>query len=697
AGLERERQDRLAMELRARLEAERDALNSLADFRRVQNDLVLLERLRPGDSMLKDLRWQLEQIFLSGFDESMAKQRWQEAEDLLVDFARFFDIPTVLAQRARLSEAEKAHDFRMPATQSRRSLLAVRAQTISELLRQPLLTPEWEAQFETAFKESLAMVGAEASGVQLISRTMMLLYRDRAEEAVKAKQYVQARNLIGKGRAYLPDAPELDQVERLLVDAQQTVLRKQEYARQDERLAAAKTALLAHAASGRPDEAAQALEQLRANLPAGDTFIANTAQPAVAEAYLESAGKSRAAGDLDAALAQLERALVVSPTPEIQRTLTRYRDERTHTTLTASLSRALYADTPLDVAKLQSGISDHARRYPEEHEGLMAELVTLATATLVAQTRETPLDGDRLRDDLSAVRSLFPELSDALEREVATALEHHAASLASNDPYRAYNYVASALLALPGNRTLSKLSAQLPPREIARVRSHMDAGRLTAAQKALKAARTRYPDHGEIPKLAAELDERKAHARRSYEIYVSGVNKRKLSRASQRRAAFTSVRRLWSDNPELRRVKYREPRAGECAAELAGRGRESDGVCYDLLAGGDRAVPMVVVPGAENLDDAFAIGKYETSIAEFNTFCEQSGQCRPLTGRDTQLPVTEVPRTAAERYARWLSEQASSSNGYRVVYRLPTDREWQHAADAGGIRATKGINCRPSG
>ncbi len=697
AGLERERRDRLAMELRARLEAERDALNSLADFRRVQNDLVLLERLRPGDSMLKDLRWQLEQIFLSGFNQAMAKQRWQEAEDLLVDFARFFDIPTVLAQRARLSEAEKADDFRMPATQSRRRLLAVRAQTISELLRQPLLTPEWEAQFETAFKESLAMVGAEASGVQLISRTMMLLYRDRAQEAVKAKQYVQARNLIGKGRAYLPDAPELDQVERLLVDAQQTVLQKQEYARRDERHGAAKTALLAHAASGRPEEAAQALEQLRENLPAGDTFITDTAQPAVAQAYLESAGKSRATGDLDAALTQLERALVVSPTPEVERTLRRYRDERTHTSLTASLSRALYADTPLDVAKLQAGISDHARRYGEEHEGLMAELVTLATARLVSQTRETPLDGDRLRSDLSAVKSLFPESSDALEREVAKALEHQAAALAANDPYRAYDYVASALLALPGNRTLSKLSAQLPPREIARVRNHMDAGRLTAAQKALKTARARYPDHGEIPKLTAELRGRKAHARRSYEIYVDGVNKRKLSRASQRRTAYANVRQQWSDNPELRRVKYREPRVGECAADLAGRGRESGGICYDLLAGGERAVPMVVVPGADSLDHTFAIGKYETSIAEFNTFCEQSGRCRPLSGRDTQLPVTEVSRKAAEGYARWLSEQASSSNGYRVVYRLPTDREWQHAADAGGMRATKGINCRPSG
>ncbi len=697
ARLERERQDRLAIELRARLEKERDALNSLADFRRVQNDLMLLESLSPADSMLKDLRWQLKQIFLSGFDDSMANLRWQEAEDLLVDFARFFEIPYVTAQRARLSDAEKAHDFRMPATQSRRSLLAARAKTISELLRQPLLTPEWEAEFETAFKESLAMVSAEGSGVQLVSRTMMLLYRDRAVEAVKAKQYVEARTLIGKGRAYVPDAPELDEIERLLVDAQQTVLRKQEYERRDERLAAARAALLAHAASGRPEEAAQALERLRANLPADDSFIADSAEPAVAAAYLESAGKSRAAGDLDAAVAQLERALVVSPTPEVQKTLTRYRDERAHTALTASLSRAIYADATLDVAKLQSGISDYAQRYPEEHEGLTAELVTLAAARLVSQARKTPLDGDKLRGELAAVKSLFPESSNALEREVATALEHRAASLASSDAFRAYNYVASALLVLPGNRTLSELSAQLPPREIARVRNHIDAGRLTAAQDSLKTARARHPDHDEIAKLTAELDARMADARRTYEIYVHGVKKRELSRASERRAAYASVRRLWSDNPELRRVKYREPRAGECAADLAGRGRESDGVCYDLLAGGDRATPMVVVPGGKNLDNAYAIGKYETSIAEFNAFCERSGECPPLAERDTQLPVTGVPREAAERYARWLSEQASSSSGDRVVYRLPTDKEWRHAADAGGIRATKGINCRTSG
>ncbi len=253
ARLEHERQDRLAMEVRARLEEQRGSLNSLADFRRVQNDLMILESLRPQDSMLKDLRWQLQQIFLSGFDDLVAKQRWQEAEDLLVNFARFFDIPYVATQRARLSDAEKSHGFRIPETQSRHSLLAARAKTISELLKQPLLTPEWEAEFETAFKESLAMVGTEGSGVQLVSRTMMLLYRDRTVEAVKAKRYVQARDFISKGRAYMPGAAELDEAERLLVDA------------------------------------------------------------------------------------QLERALGVSPTAEVQKTLARYRD---YTALTASLSQA---------------------------------------------------------------------------------------------------------------------------------------------------------------------------------------------------------------------------------------------------------------------------------------------------------------------------------------------------------------------
>ena len=145
--------------------------------------------------------------------------------------------------------------------------LAARAEVINASLRQPLLTPEWEAKFETAFKESLAMIGDEASGVQLIRKTMMLLYRDAAVEAAKAKQYIRARSMITKGRSYVADAKELDEVDTMLVQAQRAVLRKQEHERRDARVAEVGNAVLAHAAAGRVEDAARALKALRDELP----------------------------------------------------------------------------------------------------------------------------------------------------------------------------------------------------------------------------------------------------------------------------------------------------------------------------------------------------------------------------------------------------------------------------------------------
>jgi len=611
--LEQERRDLLALELRGRLERERASLNSLADFRRVQSDLMMLESLRPQDSMLKDLRWQLQQIFLSGFDDFIARRQWQDAEDLLIDFARFFAIPYVATQRARLSEAEKANGFVVPASQSRQRFLAARATTINQLLKRPLLTPEWEAQFESAFKESLAMVGSEGSGVDLISQSMMLLYRDRALQAIDGKQYVQARNFIGKGRAYRPSAPELDEVERILVNAQSSVLNKQE-------------------------------QQPRGR----DTAAAEAARPA------------RAA-------------------------------------LAASLSGAFSASAPLDADGLKAAIAEHARHYPQEHDALMSELLTLALARLIARADKPSLDGEALSRDLRTMESLFPGAADELRGNVAQVLERNATSRAAGDPYGAHAYVDAALIVVPGNPVLTALSARLPPRELARVHDAIDDGRLSAAQKILKSAKSRHPRHPDIARLAGELQTRMADARLAYERYALGVKKRELRRASQRRAAYAGVKRLWSDNPELRPVKYREPRPGECARELAGRGRESAGICYDLIAGVDQAMPMVVVPGGNNIDKAYAIGKYETSVAEFNAFCRQSKECDPLAGSDPDVPVTGIAREIAEHYARWLSEQASLSNGDRVIYRLPTDTEWQHAARAGGARATRGINCRPAG
>ncbi|NIS07118.1 MAG: protein kinase [Gammaproteobacteria bacterium] len=697
ARLEHHRQDNLAIELRARLEQERDALRSLVDFRRMQGDLMMLASLRPGDSMLNDLRWQLKQIFVSEYDAFLATQQWQKAEDLLVDFARFFEIAYVASQRERLDSLLRANNYSPPASASRRNELARRATVINESLRQPLLTPEWEAKFESAFKESLAMIGDEGSGVRLIRRTMMLLYRDGAVEAARAKQYIRARTMVTKGRAYLADAPELDEVDQMLVEAQQTVLEQRQHERRDAPISDAGAALLAHAAAGRLDDAARALQALQAELPEDDPFIVESATPAVAQAFLERAAQSRAAGDLDSAVRLLERAHAISPGPEIRKVLTQYRDERDRTALTTSLMKAIESSAALDVASLGTAIADHEARYPDEHDAVREELVGLVTARLVSQTSGPTLDGERLRQELNAVRALFAKSAPSVEREVSKAVERRAASLATTDDLAAHDYIASALVALPENRVISALLDRLPPREIARVRKHIEAGRLNAARASLDEAGKLHTRRPEIAELERALAERMERAERGYETYVKGVRERSLARESDQRAAYAAVRKLWSDNPAFRPLAYREPRPGECTTALAGKGRDRDGICYDLLAGGLEGMRLVVVPNGGKVARPYAIGKYETSIAEFNVFCERSGECRPLDAEDNRLPITGVTRREAERFARWLSEQASASSGERIVYRLPSDDEWQHAAGGGGQRATRGINCRPSG
>ncbi|MBH1556122.1 protein kinase [Stenotrophomonas maltophilia] len=115
------------------------------------------------------------------------------------------------------------------------------------------------------------------------------------------------------------------------------------------------------------------------------------------------------------------------------------------------------------------------------------------------------------------------------------------------------------------------------------------------------------------------------------------------------------------------------PDGPDPCAGLAGRGQP----CYDALA--DARGPMlVVVPGVSG-GPAYALSRGEIAVDDFNRYCRASGHCsvQPVAGEQGRWPARNLTLAQAQGYARWLTR---ASGGWR--YRLPSDAEWLHAAQA---------------
>jgi hypothetical protein len=123
------------------------------------------------------------------------------------------------------------------------------------------------------------------------------------------------------------------------------------------------------------------------------------------------------------------------------------------------------------------------------------------------------------------------------------------------------------------------------------------------------------------------------------------------------------------------------------------------------LGGGDQLLEcafcpeMAVVPAGANgklqVSKPLAVGKHEITNAQWNACAATKGPCaaKPMytnvPGSRPQDPVTSVSWQEARDYATWLSGTITAAlrkanpEEKAVVYRLPTENEWEYSARAG--------------
>jgi hypothetical protein len=127
-----------------------------------------------------------------------------------------------------------------------------------------------------------------------------------------------------------------------------------------------------------------------------------------------------------------------------------------------------------------------------------------------------------------------------------------------------------------------------------------------------------------------------------------------------------------------------------CQLSIAGLGAKgSRAVCKDAIKAGGLGPTMVVIPGNDKIKP-FAMGKYEVSVSQYNAYCYKSKACQPIAKVNAHLPMTNISMTEISAYIKWLRVQTDKK------YRLPTKREWLHAALSKNSRLDSNRNCQIS-
>ena len=184
-------------------------------------------------------------------------------------------------------------------------------------------------------------------------------------------------------------------------------------------------------------------------------------------------------------------------------------------------------------------------------------------------------------------------------------------------------------------------------------------------------------------------------AERQAQDYLEQARRAVLAKDWDRAAAYLEqVEMVQPDNPQLKAVRAQLTAAQQGAANTVEVWVEPSidmpmvrlkRGCFTMGTANDNSTEWYLNETQHQacIENNFWIGQHEITNAQFQLFQPQhnSGAYRGISLNDAQQPVAEVSWYEANAFARWLSEKT----GRR--YRLPTEAEWEYAAQAASTTA----------
>lgn len=648
--LKREQDAQLVAQLENKLKSEASNLRTLADFDKAHDDMLKLQALNQNDSALQRLKDPLKTALATALTAAANQKRWDDAEKTLYVYSHLLSISDLLAQRQSLNQAEVSGGYVPTDMQGRLNQVKQHRDSVQSMLNAPKYDSDWDMQLSNLVQETTALLQPnDMDWYQQMRDDVAKAYIKLSQTMLQQNRFDAAASLLTTGQLYDPELADFKPASDALAQAEQNFKQAQTEKLRVAQIDASKNQFQTQLNAGQLEDAKKTYGVLQQNLPSSDPFFTDVAPKAYAGAYLGMARGRAASGDYRGAVTLLKTGMQYSPLEDLKKALQDYTAQESK----GDLFTMVDSLQPSGVAELKTKFADVQRQFPKEQTQIN-ETLTARLVKHIDALKDT--DAGLAYDLWNAVKAAFPENAQI-------------ANLKISPPARPSKFAALGREAMKQN-SLSKAQSELDQGE------QQEAGNQDLAQfgESLKAAQAKA---------------------NSYFVYYQQMQQ--SGQTQQAQQYLTEALREWADNTawqsEYKRnfataqQPTRSANGGRpCTTDIAGYGKDGRGACYDVVDGSTRGPTMVVVPAGGDIGQPFAIGKYEVSVSDYNTYCRVGGQCTPLAG-EGDMPATGVSFNDAKAYVAWLTQKSG------VHYFIPSFEQWQYAASVGGTDGSRDFNC----